>query len=675
MSTVSAPRAAIKAHVVSDLHVDFWSSDDDDWKSEWNVPDADLLLLPGDLSNNRRRSLKWINRYAQRHPSRPIVLVLGNHDYYNSRHDTVYEDDNSEDADMGSDPWSDVDTDDDRDADTDNDSDNKNEANATNANDAHEDEEVGMKKMGNEPMSAFQSGGKVTGCCAQDEKKDIITNSGNNTEPETDPGVFAYIHCDSKNQNSEPTAAPSTTTTAAVATTTAINDEINSASALPPPPLLLPSHSSSLTQQQQQPSTQTLESAIASLAIGDAGNMVTVNKKKDNGGDADDSDNCLICFEDVVAWWKQQAKTIPELVVLECDEVTLVIKNTRLRILGCTLWSDMNHQVREMRCVGRDMADYVYCYTRLPILGNRGLIEETDSEDSDGDTVGASVMASQSSQSSPSSFVASASPSSALHVRVKDMVFWKRVRYDFHGKYAGILDPETWAKMNLSTVVSQKHDDGHGKNNGNDDDFNLRRLLPMDTYTVHVRSVAYLLSKSSSAMLLPSDASKTTACPVLVPMSSITVPSLAIETDISSVAGPVAHSDATISSSSSSSSLCLTSNCSAASSLVGGISLSVSSAAAATAVITDALDTRFVVMTHHLPSYRSISSYYVGGRLNSGFASHLDRIVKQIGADVWIHGHSHARQDYMIGRTRIICNPRGYPFEVRDFDPNFVVLI
>ena len=27
---------------------------------------------------------------------------------------------------------------------------------------------------------------------------------------------------------------------------------------------------------------------------------------------------------------------------------------------------------------------------------------------------------------------------------------------------------------------------------------------------------------------------------------------------------------------------------------------------------------------------------------------------------LWIHGHMHNRSDYMIGDTRIVCNPRGY---------------
>jgi hypothetical protein len=27
---------------------------------------------------------------------------------------------------------------------------------------------------------------------------------------------------------------------------------------------------------------------------------------------------------------------------------------------------------------------------------------------------------------------------------------------------------------------------------------------------------------------------------------------------------------------------------------------------------------------------------------------------------VWTHGHTHETFDYMVGTTRIVCNPRGY---------------
>jgi hypothetical protein len=39
------------------------------------------------------------------------------------------------------------------------------------------------------------------------------------------------------------------------------------------------------------------------------------------------------------------------------------------------------------------------------------------------------------------------------------------------------------------------------------------------------------------------------------------------------------------------------------------------------------------------------------------------------------NGHVHNCFDYMIGDTRVVCNPRGYVGEKTcgDFDPNFIM--
>ena len=82
-----------------------------------------------------------------------------------------------------------------------------------------------------------------------------------------------------------------------------------------------------------------------------------------------------------------------------------------------------------------------------------------------------------------------------------------------------------------------------------------------------------------------------------------------------------------------------------------------------------------VVMTHHLPSARSIHPRYAGDPANPMFASDLDALVEHSGAALWVHGHTHSSCDYRIGGTRVLCNPRGYyPRGLNpDFDPNLVV--
>ncbi len=77
---------------------------------------------------------------------------------------------------------------------------------------------------------------------------------------------------------------------------------------------------------------------------------------------------------------------------------------------------------------------------------------------------------------------------------------------------------------------------------------------------------------------------------------------------------------------------------------------------------------RSAVLTHHAPSARSLPERRRSELISCAYASHLDDLVEQLDPLVWIHGHIHHSQDYMIGRTRIIANPRAY---VDDPNPNF----
>jgi Icc-related predicted phosphoesterase len=81
-----------------------------------------------------------------------------------------------------------------------------------------------------------------------------------------------------------------------------------------------------------------------------------------------------------------------------------------------------------------------------------------------------------------------------------------------------------------------------------------------------------------------------------------------------------------------------------------------------------------VIITHHAPSKKSIPLSFQKDILSAAYASNLDNFVADAGADLWIHGHIHHQLDYRMGKTRIICNPRGYPDEPSDrFEPNLVI--
>lgn len=68
-----------------------------------------------------------------------------------------------------------------------------------------------------------------------------------------------------------------------------------------------------------------------------------------------------------------------------------------------------------------------------------------------------------------------------------------------------------------------------------------------------------------------------------------------------------------------------------------------------------------VVVTHHLPSMRSVASHYRHSLLSAAFASNCDALLAR--ADAWLHGHTHDACDYRFDRCRVLCNPRGYPGE------------
>ena len=88
-----------------------------------------------------------------------------------------------------------------------------------------------------------------------------------------------------------------------------------------------------------------------------------------------------------------------------------------------------------------------------------------------------------------------------------------------------------------------------------------------------------------------------------------------------------------------------------------------------------------VVLTHHLPSMRSVPQRFKEDPLTPAFARACDDLL-EFCADLWVHGHTHDSADYMAGRTRVICNPRGYSawsgganIENRSFNPGLVITL
>lgn len=84
-----------------------------------------------------------------------------------------------------------------------------------------------------------------------------------------------------------------------------------------------------------------------------------------------------------------------------------------------------------------------------------------------------------------------------------------------------------------------------------------------------------------------------------------------------------------------------------------------------------------VVISHHCPHQNSVAPRWKNDLLTAAFCSSIDLgIVAK--AELWIHGHTHDSYDYVVEginrKTRIVCNPRGYPLNLaagRFENPNF----
>lgn len=83
-----------------------------------------------------------------------------------------------------------------------------------------------------------------------------------------------------------------------------------------------------------------------------------------------------------------------------------------------------------------------------------------------------------------------------------------------------------------------------------------------------------------------------------------------------------------------------------------------------------------IVMTHFVPSSKSVNERYAMSLDNWFFYSSLEEIMLEYpNIKAWCHGHTHDVYDYKIGECRVMCNPRGYitsyNSEKTGFNPGF----
>jgi len=82
-------------------------------------------------------------------------------------------------------------------------------------------------------------------------------------------------------------------------------------------------------------------------------------------------------------------------------------------------------------------------------------------------------------------------------------------------------------------------------------------------------------------------------------------------------------------------------------------------------------------VTHHAPSIQSIVDRYRADPVSAAFASNMDDFILEHKPLLWIHGHTHESFDYEIGKTRVVCNPRGYASteENQQFRPDYTLVV
>jgi predicted phosphodiesterase len=91
---------------------------------------------------------------------------------------------------------------------------------------------------------------------------------------------------------------------------------------------------------------------------------------------------------------------------------------------------------------------------------------------------------------------------------------------------------------------------------------------------------------------------------------------------------------------------------------------------------------RRVVVTHHGIHADAVRPGMRGRPISSAYSSAMEDFVRYSNSDLWIYGHVHKSDDRMIGRTRVVSNPKGYgPSKSRprhdneSFDPTLIIEI
>lgn len=80
-----------------------------------------------------------------------------------------------------------------------------------------------------------------------------------------------------------------------------------------------------------------------------------------------------------------------------------------------------------------------------------------------------------------------------------------------------------------------------------------------------------------------------------------------------------------------------------------------------------------IVITHHLPSKKSIHSRWEGDPDNCYFVCEVDDVIHNNKPAIWMAGHSHDACNMYLVDTWLLRNPRGYPYEGVNCDFDLII--
>lgn len=82
-----------------------------------------------------------------------------------------------------------------------------------------------------------------------------------------------------------------------------------------------------------------------------------------------------------------------------------------------------------------------------------------------------------------------------------------------------------------------------------------------------------------------------------------------------------------------------------------------------------------VVITHHSPLHQSLPpEVLIDEAAAKRLSVDLRAPIEPSNIALWVHGHLHRTQDYFCGKTRIVCNARGYSKRIApSFNPGCMI--